>query len=370
MKRKEIVILHEYGNSKHFRGLKHLLKYKYNNRIELKYREFSILKKIVKALISRDFKTLEKQFTNILSLLRLFFSKDKIIILGIAPYDWRMLVLKEVLRNHSVFYFTSWPYWDFSFYPKKTFAKNRLVKVAWKNFLEKDVRGFFTVTKTACMNLKNNYEIDRPCSVVYHSYNPDIYFPGKRFFQDDSTGKKINCLFVGRLCKEKGVDRILKVVELLPKNGFRFKFVGEGPLRNNILNVSRKYNSVIYCGFVNNEKKLADIYRDSDILLLPSRRTKNWEELFGMVIIEAMACGNIVISTNHVGPKELIRNGYNGFYFSEDRYVEKTVGVLMKLANDLSLLKTLKRNAVKFSKTFSKEEIAKKWDRILEGYLQ
>ena len=236
--------------------------------------------------------------------------------------------------------------------------------------MEKDIKGIFTVTKTAYMDLKSNYKIDRPCSVVYHSYNPDIYFPGKRFFQNDSTDKRVNCLFVGRLCKEKGIDRILEIMKLLPKNRFRFKFVGRGPLSNEILRISRESNLVTYYGFVNNERKLADIYRDSDILLLPSRRTKDWEELFGMVIIESMACGNIVISTNHVGPRELIKNGYNGFYFSEDKYVEKTVNVLMKLANDVSLLRKHRKNAVEFSKTFSEKEIAKNWDKILENYIQ
>jgi glycosyltransferase involved in cell wall biosynthesis len=159
-------------------------------------------------------------------------------------------------------------------------------------------------------------------------------------------------------------------VEDLPMDKFRFHFVGGGSFVKDIQELSQSFNNVIYYGYIKDEHILADIYRKADVLLLPSRKGESWEELFGLVIIEAMACGAVVMSTDHIGPKELIVNNYNGFIFPEEKFVESASQELLKLYSERLRLEEMRRNSINFSKKFSEKEISKRWDIILRNYLE
>ena len=41
-------------------------------------------------------------------------------------------------------------------------------------------------------------------------------------------------------------------------------------------------------------------------MLQPSRRTSDWEELFGIALVEAMACGCVPVASDHVGPSAIL----------------------------------------------------------------
>jgi len=81
-------------------------------------------------------------------------------------------------------------------------------------------------------------------------------------------------------------------------------------------------------------------------LILPSRKFKNWEELFGIVIIEAMATGIPVIASNCIGPKEIIENGKDGILFKKEDF-NGLINSIMLLKNNEKLRKKLVKNANK-----------------------
>lgn len=72
--------------------------------------------------------------------------------------------------------------------------------------------------------------------------------------------------------------------------------------------------------------ELADVYRQADILVLPSRF-----ESFGMVVAESMACGTPALVSDRVGASALIRHGDNGWVFPVD-----DVSALTRLLIDLA----------------------------------
>src|SRR5690606_27572450 len=111
-----IYVLHKSGANTHYVGLKALLE-KENGKIV--FREFSILSTLFKSLIKLNFALFVKQLVNSLFLFRLLMSKDKKIVLGIAPYDYKLRNILFFLKNHTIYYHTSWTCWDGSFYPKK-----------------------------------------------------------------------------------------------------------------------------------------------------------------------------------------------------------------------------------------------------------
>ncbi len=132
------------------------------------------------------------------------------------------------------------------------------------------------------------------------------------FFPDNpSTCKHKQVIFVGRLNEQKGLEYLIDTWERVHQkhNDWILQIYGDGEQRELLLHLiseARLENSVI----VNQPtKQIMDKYLESSIFLLTSRF-----EGFGMVLIEAMACGVPVVSFDCPwGPAEIIKNGEDGF---------------------------------------------------------
>lgn len=100
--------------------------------------------------------------------------------------------------------------------------------------------------------------------------------------------KKVRLLFVSGLDTSKGLLTAIEACKTLPDN-FELNIVGKGALENYVKNLNIK--NLFYHGVLS-EKSLAKMYRDCDILVFPSPG-----ETFGLVVIEAIASGEFVITT-------------------------------------------------------------------------
>lgn len=67
-------------------------------------------------------------------------------------------------------------------------------------------------------------------------------------------------------------------------------------------------DKVQYIGELNFETKMR-LYKEASVFLFPIK----WQEPFGLVVIEALACGTPVIAYPHGGPTEIVQNGKNGY---------------------------------------------------------
>lgn len=125
-----------------------------------------------------------------------------------------------------------------------------------------------------------------------------IYLPNgtevalKHSIKNDADAN-LKIIFVGELSTRKGLDTIAEVVKLSPPH-FHFRIIGEGPLKNDVLELSEKYHNCTYYGYVTNPE-LVKLYQSSDVILFPSRA-----EAFGLVMIEAMAQGLLVVNSPEV----------------------------------------------------------------------
>jgi len=350
MKNNKIYILHEYGSNSHYRALKYLCDTKDKKII---YREFNITKSLIKSILRRDFQLFKKQFINIIFLINLLFTKNKKVILGVAPYDFRLIFLSLILRNHKVYYHTSWTCWDRSFYPKKLFVGSWLIGF-WEKYVKNKFIKIFAVSAVTQDELVKNLNVDEnKIIVVNHSYDDTIYNYSER-------DVKKRFLYVGRFEAEKGIDEILDYFS--KKNNLLLTLVGDGSLTGQVKKFSNQYNNIKYISFVSDQKKLVEIYNEHDILLLNSKKVGNWEELFGMVLIEAMACGVIPIATDHKGPKEIISDEIDGFVSSEKNFINR-VDTLVN--SNIDFLK-VRENTIVSAKKYSTKEIAKRWEFIFE----
>jgi len=121
----------------------------------------------------------------------------------------------------------------------------------------------------------------------------------------DSRDKFV-VLYCGRIELRKGVHYLLKAFAELGLPASELWLVGAIlPEMNSIL---REYEGYFrYLGPVRHED-LANVYNQSSVFVLPSV-----EDGFGVVIVEAMACGVPVIATENTGGPDVIRDGVDGF---------------------------------------------------------
>ncbi len=347
---KEIYILHKSGANSHYSGLKFLLE---SHNGKLHYREFSIISKLLKSVIKLKPKLFYKQLINILFLIKLLFTKNKKIVIGIAPFDLKLTRLLPLLKRHQIYYHTSWANWDGSFVPKSKNTSTDL-KNKWSFFLKEQVKHIFAVTNTSKQELITHYKIDfSKISVVNHSFNPK-----ELIYDQSNTSDTLSFLYVGRLLQEKGVAEMLEYFSKHPDK--ILTLVGKGKLEDLVTSYAKQYTNIIYKGYIHDKKELSKIGNRHHFILNNSKRTKKWEELFGMALIEGMALGLIPIGVNHPGPNEIISNEV-GYLFQEGELEEK-LNSIEKVDFDKKQKSHLR------SKQYTIEAISEKWVEILESF--
>ena len=122
----------------------------------------------------------------------------------------------------------------------------------------------------------------------------EIFYPKPR-----GSNQNPVLLCVSRVSKEKNLEDFFR----LDYPDARKVMVGDGPMREQY---QQQYPDVEFVGFKTG-KDLADYYRMADVFVFPSR----WET-FGIVMIEAMACGTPVAAYPCQGPEDVIDEGITG----------------------------------------------------------
>ncbi len=357
---KEIIILHDSDGRPYYKAVESLARSDLD--LNVCYRESSILRLCVKAILKRTFdKTFFHRIVqNLLLRFRLPSIENKFVIMGMAPYDFRIIWYRKLIRKNTLIMHTSWPYWG-TRAPRRYWIFNKLFMAQWRAFLKEEKLKIVAVTSSVRNSLINNYDINGMIRTIPHSVDNRVFYPRSN---DRSSNEVLKVLYVGKMIKEKGLDVLSAVIKRSDSSKYNFGLVGKGEYLKNLNDVLKKKN-VSYFGYVSNEHKLADIYRKHDVLLLPSIRTRKWEELFGIVILEAMSSGLAVIASRHVGPCELIQNGTDGFLVEEGNPVAilRVLSFLYKNPNRLNIISRNARN--KIIRKYSLEKISHEWREIL-----
>ncbi|MFX0206007.1 MAG: glycosyltransferase family 4 protein [Candidatus Hodarchaeota archaeon] len=148
-------------------------------------------------------------------------------------------------------------------------------------------------------------------------------------------GLKIIC--VGRLEKNKGFDKAIRIIKKLQDIDVTLDLVGEGPYLDKLFTLVKslsltdriKFHGKLDDGFLNK------LYSQAHVLLLLSKY-----ESFGIVLIEAMNAGVVPIATSVGGvPDTLDRN--SGFLVDFPVKEDKIATIIKTLSNDRTLLKQM-----------------------------
>ncbi|HPG38624.1 MAG TPA: glycosyltransferase [bacterium] len=126
----------------------------------------------------------------------------------------------------------------------------------------------------------------------------DLFNPKRRNYQirrhlgveDD----ELLLVYAGRLDAEKRIDFILEAFEKIPSGlNARLLFIGEGPLKELLVQYTRFNTRVTYIPYIQNRSSLAHILASADIYI-----TAGKYETFGLSVIEAQACGLPVVGVH------------------------------------------------------------------------
>jgi len=121
--------------------------------------------------------------------------------------------------------------------------------------------------------------------------------------------------FLGRIAPEKGVDRAIRIAEhcgVPLKVAAKVDIVDREYFDEQIQPMIRSGN-VEYIGEIADQEK-SDFLSGAIVLLVPI----DWPEPFGLVMIEAMACGTPVIAFNRGSVPEVVDDGLTGFIVEDE----------------------------------------------------
>ena len=152
-------------------------------------------------------------------------------------------------------------------------------------------------------------------------------------------------LYVGRLEGQKGIEYLIsstrKLLNRYNTRNLKVLIVGDGSKRQELIDLVGKYKLEGYVGFtgpVCDEKQLAEIYKKSDIFVLPSEH-----EGFPLTILEAWATRLPVITTDVGGIPDVCVNEENALIIPQ-RDPEKLAKVMFRLIKHKELKDKLSNN--------------------------
>lgn len=162
----------------------------------------------------------------------------------------------------------------------------------------------YTPSKSFCYQLQSNFPFVR----LYENINGIDILPQKKV--KNNCNEIVFGFFAGNN-PVKGYDLIKEVLNLPKYKNWKIILI-DAAMKFGVKTISKTDfgNNAEILGFVDH-KKMVNIYNSIDVLLFPS----NWNESFGLMVREAIACNCFVICSECGGPSSAIKNGENGLVF-------------------------------------------------------
>lgn len=172
-----------------------------------------------------------------------------------------------------------------------------------------------------------------------------------------NSPKSFNLLTVTRLIKRKGLEYIMHALKEIeePINWF---IIGAGPEMKRLKTLSKELGLEERVHFLNalNDEEVLWYYNFCDVFILTPYEIKGKNgqmdyEGFGLVYLEANACGKPVIASNSGGISDAVKNDYSGILVEpQDSSSIRTA--IRKLASNKSLYHQLSINSLQWAKSF------------------
>jgi glycosyltransferase involved in cell wall biosynthesis len=218
----------------------------------------------------------------------------------------------------------------------KQYAKSQSQYIA----ISKDVE---TYLKENCPSLSNRI------TLLPNAIDTARFYVNRDFSVKKNTFK---ILSVGSLVSKKNHIYLIGLAKILKTKGFIFEInvLGDGPLKEQLINQSREANCSDCLFFRGAVPDVPRWMAESQLYIHPA----NYEP-FGLVLIEAMTSGMPVISLDGRGNRGLITHGETGYFLPVSTTPETFVNYVEEFLYDREKLKEMGKKAQEFSKIFDME---------------
>ena len=153
---------------------------------------------------------------------------------------------------------------------------------------------------------------------------------------------KLRLIAVGRIVPSKSFDTLVRAVADIVNQGFNdllVLIVGDGSERLRLEELIRNLGVEPYVKLLGLRNDVIELMKASDFIVIPSQY-----EGLSFAMIEAMACGLPIISSDSIGLRDHMRDGKNGLLFPINDYKTLSERILL-LANDKELRNRLSQGA-------------------------
>jgi glycosyltransferase involved in cell wall biosynthesis len=163
-------------------------------------------------------------------------------------------------------------------------------------------------------------------------------------------------LYVGHLNKRKGVTALMQAFALAVQQHpqARLVLIGDGPQRASLDGLARRLgvqSRVDYGGFVE-PRQLPATYAAAEVFVLPSL-----EDTFGVVVVEALACGVAVVCSKYAGASSHLVDGASAFVVDPED-IEQLADRIIRLLSDAGLRARFAAEGHRVAKTFEASAVA------------
>ena len=206
-------------------------------------------------------------------------------------------------------------------------------KKSWQDYLKHFATNFAT-------NISVSQAVADHLSVA-STVIPNLY-QDELFYEMPEIPKSKDIVFLGRLVSQKGIHLLLNALADLKQKNItpNLTIIGQGPEENGLHKLIQRFdlaNQVVFTGLQIGQQ-LTKTLNEHKIMVVPSISNEG----FGVVALEGIACGCVVIGSNSGGIKEAIGNC--GLNFSNGN-VEELTDILFKLLTNPELLNRYRQSA-------------------------
>ncbi len=231
-------------------------------------------------------------------------------------------------------------------------------RISWQDFLKRYLTRFSTnipASLALAQQLKTSY------TVIPNPYREDIFYEMPEIPRDQEL------VFLGRLVSDKGVHLLLDALANLKQLGItpKLTIIGTGLEESNLRQQVQQLDLTAQVDFVGKKvgHELAKLLNAHKILVVPSL----WEEPFGIVALEGIACGCIVVGSEKGGLKDAI--GACGITFPNGD-VEALTQALFDLLTNLNQLSSYREKSESHLSRHRKAAVAKAYLQVLERVIE
>lgn len=208
----------------------------------------------------------------------------------------------------------------------------------------------------------------------YIKFRDKIIFAHEHFKNIDTfdirtplDAREIQVGYIGRFSEEKGIQNYLNALLILSNEHPNYKFLigGDGELKNlvqNFIKQNNLNNKVKFAGWISHEI-LPDCLNKIQLIVLPS-----YTEGLPNIMLEAMACGALVLATPVGMIPKVITDGETGFIM-EDNSPKCIAKNVIRALNSPKIEKIAKNGRQLVVDNFTFKKTAANWQRILEDLL-